>query len=108
MDQFPEDFHRSICEKELDENQKELLRNTRAELYETYQKAKQDCEQVLVLTFPKKLWHIHRRTLTVEILDRFGDIKVTNCNEHEALVAITDPARIPQQIKSVTIEFKTL
>jgi hypothetical protein len=108
MSQFPDDFHRKPCERELERNQLELLRKTRYDFYQTYVRARGECERSIKFMFPKKLWHSHRKTITIEILERFGEIKVTNCSENETIRTIADREKIPDMIKAVTIEFVDL
>lgn len=108
MNQFPPDFDRKPCEDELKKNQLGLLRKTRADFYKTFTEARDNCERSIRFEFPKKLWHQHRKTITEEMLLRFGQIKVTNCAENEATLTITTKEKIAEQIKAVTIEFMDL
>lgn len=116
MDIFPEDFTREACEKELRINQELLIKDQRQMIYEAFTKAKENCEQYLIIKFNKKLWYQHRKRIVSDILIRFGVIKVVSMvtnSDTKTTIALSSSqikdinSDIPENIQDIIIEFST-
>lgn len=110
MDKFPDDCNRQICHDTMTKNQNTLVKDTRKQFYDTYIKAVADCNPEMVLEFPEKLWYEHRVTITKELLERFGKIKIAGLTKNgnkecDVIKPITNPEDLPSNIRKIIIEF---
>ncbi len=108
MDKFPETFSRQECNKMMEKCQLELIKSVRQKFYDDIQSAVQDCTQIVTLVFPDKLWNEHRKTLILELFEKFGKIIVQEIGIQDTKRFInneTDITRMPSNIKYVTIDF---
>jgi len=106
MDSFPDTFNRKACIDKMTQNQKELIKETRETFYKSIMNFTEECNPVMILDFPDRLWHDHKMTLTKELLDKFGKLKVKIINtQAEVTKTITDIKDFPNNVKRVIIEF---
>ncbi len=108
MDKFPETFTRQECNKMMEKCQSELIKTVRQTFYDDIQSSVQNCTQVVLLTFPDKLWNEHRKTLVAELFEKFGKLTVQDIGIQDTKRFINndvDITRMPSNIKYVTIDF---
>lgn len=106
MDKFPDEFGKVYCFKKLTENQKNLMKQTRKEFYETILKAVQECSKTVRLNFSEMLWTEHRIDITCELLEKFGEVTIYAKNGKATITKITtNKEDIPNSIESLKIEF---
>ncbi len=106
MDTFPETFNRKTCIDKMTVNQKELIKDTRETFYKIIMTLTEECNPIMILDFPDRLWHDHKATLTRELLERFGKLKVKIINpQAEVTKTITDIKDFPNNVKRIIIEF---
>jgi hypothetical protein len=106
MDKFPDDFNRKTLLEKLVANQDKLIKQTRKEFHDLVLEQIEGSEKVIILEFPKKLWHENRFIVTNEILEKFGEIAVMTINGKYCLTRITnDKNDIPSSIVSIKLEF---
>lgn len=106
MDSFPENFTRQTCMVTMKDNQGELLKHIRKEFHDNIQDGIAKCEREICISFPDKLWPEHRKTITAELLMRFGKLRVKMVNPQcEVTKLISDQNEIPDNVKRVIIEF---
>lgn len=105
MDKFPDNFNRQSCNDQMEKSQDELVRVVRKTFFDSINMGINDCSQVITVEFPDKLWDIHRKTIIIELMERFGKlILATN-----GIPGITKPVIKQNEIlpntKKVTIDF---
>lgn len=106
MDKFPEDLTRANCVLKMNINQQVFLKNTRKEFNDLIDQAVEVCDQELTLVFPKKLWMENRLIIASELLERFGELRLTNVQKNITVNKVTDDVtKLPKNLQSVTIEF---
>ena len=106
MDKFPDGFTRQACMTLMENNQNELLKIIRQSFYDIISEGINKCEREIVVVFPDKLWYEHRRTITEELLMRFGKLRVKIINPQcEVTRLISDASDIPDNVKKIIIEF---
>lgn len=106
LDKFPQEINRKTCFNKMKENQNLLLKRTRKEFTDIINKSVDECDQVIELVFPSRLWHEHRLTLSKELLDQFGKIKVrTNSTQCDVTISVISINEVPPKISKVFIEF---
>jgi len=105
MDKFPDDFNRKVCYDIIEFNQSNLLKKTRQDIYDIIMNDVQLCERQTIVTFPERLWEIHRIQIVRELLERFNKVKLTTINsQHTVVKIISDIENVPDHIKQVTID----
>lgn len=106
MDTFPVDINRQSCMMVLERNQLQLIKETREKFTEIIKKALENCDKSVTLNFNKRLWQNHRKTITIELLQRFGDFTIIfNDQDFTITKLTTDVEDIPVNINSIKIEF---
>lgn len=107
MDKFPENFNRQNCNDNMEKAQNELIREVRKAFYDSITMGIDNCSQVISVEFPDKLWDIHRKTIIIELMERFGKLILST----NGIPGITKPvikqSEILPNTKKVTIEFVT-
>jgi len=106
LDKYPDTFNRALLNRIMEEKQTELIKVIRKQFYDTTTQAVVDCDQIVTLEFPDKLWQKHRLTLANEILERFGEARMITQNGTVTTSRLTnDKSEIPSGIKKIVIEF---
>jgi hypothetical protein len=108
MDNFPNDFNRDTCIKQITENQKKLIKDTRNEFYENVIASVKRCDNDIELSFPTNLKFEHRATLTKELLSRFETIIVKTIPLGSNTIVkkiISESEGVPEKVEGVTIKF---
>lgn len=77
MDSFPKDFNRKYCENILHENQYELMKQTRLDIYEKIITAMEQCRKHIHYNLPEMLSNQYKEQLVLELLERFDSFDVT-------------------------------
>ena len=104
FDSFPEDFNRDKCFQDLTTNQEKLILETRERFYEKTILAVENCNRSVELEFPERLWQEHRVSIAKEIMERFGEIRITNMDRTVSTTLITEIDNLPKKMRMVTIE----
>ena len=106
MEKFPDIFNRKTLNEIIEQNQRELIKQVRKELYDKIMNHVNDCEKNVKYEFPEKLWASHRVTIANEIWDRFGEIKISMNHQTYVSTRLTsNKAEIPKDIKGLNIDF---
>ena len=106
MDYFPDNFNLKTCMDVIGKKQAKLIKEERQNLYDTTIAAVESCEKHVELVFSKKVWPENRNVLTLELLEKFGELKVTTMQGGFDITGVAaDAEDIPKNIKSVIIEF---
>jgi hypothetical protein len=103
---FPENFDRKSCIDKMTSNQKILIKSTRQDIYDNIIKFSDECNTIMTIDLPDKLWHEHKLTLIGEILERFGKIKIKIISgQIDVTKVISDIKDVPINVKKIIIEF---
>lgn len=108
MNTFPESFNRKTCIDRMTAIQKELVKETRETFYKAISSYTEECNPIMILTFPDRLWHEHKVTIAKELLDRFGKIILKSMGTQADITKpITDIEDFPKNVnvKKIIIEF---
>ena len=106
MDKFPDTFNRKICNDRMAKNQLILIKDVRKNFFDIVEKGINDCSQSVMLDFPDRLWHEHKTAIIIELLERFGRVKIQTSNSHANVIkTIQNTEDIPNNVKKVIIEF---
>jgi len=106
MNNFPDEFNRGSCMKELKKNQSGIILEVRKEFYEKALESIKRSDRVVSFDFPDKLWQENRLKITKELLGRFGILKVSVPGENYVTTkTASDEDELPNNIKSIKIEF---
>ena len=104
MDSFPDHINRETCMKTLEKNQYALILLTREKFTNAIEHALANSDKTIVLTFDDKLWPEHRKTITMELLDRFGEFACTTANgSYSTTKTTSNEEEIPSNIKMIKI-----
>lgn len=107
MDNFPKEFTRQMCIQKMALHQQNLIKETREIFYESIIKFTEESNPVMTLCFPERLWHKHKITIIVELLERFGKLKVISDLMYGVTRTISDTNDLPTSISRLVIEFPT-
>jgi len=106
MDKFPDTLSRKTCIDRMTIKQIDLIKETRKLMAELIAKYVEDCNPIMILEFPDRLWHEHKITIIKELLEKFGKLKVTNPQTIANVTStISDVKDVPTNVKRITIEF---
>lgn len=106
MDKFPEDFNRLNCVAQITKNQEVLIKDVRDKIHKSVLKTVNNSNQEFLYSFPDNLWKVHRKTLTEEILTRFGEIStITGSVGQTVTLSIENSTDIPSEILGIKIKF---
>lgn len=106
MDAFPDDINMKACYEVLSQNQFELIKNVRQQFYNEIKENLTECKKISQLTFPEKLWSIHREKIICELLERFGKLKViTSHFGSTACTLVQVGGDIPNNVGTIVIEY---
>ena len=104
---FPDSINRIQSRKELKDYQTLLTKKTRELFTDHIRKATTECEQGVILRFDNRLWDIHKKRITIELLQKYGKIEVDSPREeYGAANIITKEKNIPDRISIVKIIFQ--
>lgn len=106
MDKFPDNFNRVTLNARAQQKQNILINLVREELFNTVVNSIEECENKVEFEFPAKLWQQYRKTLTIELLEKFGELKIyTKQGSVTTAFLTSDKNNIPSNIKQIEIEF---
>nr|QBK88582.1 MAG: hypothetical protein LCMiAC01_02590 [Mimivirus LCMiAC01] len=106
MDKFPDDIQLQACMLEIEKNQMELLRETRALFCEKIRNAIKMCHQYVDLNYPENLWGEKKVKVAVELFERFGQLRTTReFSKHTSKSKVNAKSDIYKNITSIRIEF---
>jgi hypothetical protein len=89
----------------LTQNQLLLVQRVRQNFYDTIKKALENNDKTIVLVFDEKLWEENCKTLTGELLTRFGEFTVSSNNSKYVVTkVINNASEIPDNIKKIQID----
>ena len=105
MDKFPDELSKINCLKIIEEKQKLMLKNIRAEFTEKIYKALENCDKDIILEFNDKMFSEHKITITEELLDKFGELYLVTVNDHNTIIKYTtNKKEIPTTLKKIKIK----
>ena len=106
MDKFPDTLNRKTCVDRMAIKQTELIKETRKNMSDAITNYTEECNPIMILEFPDRLWHEHKIVIIKELLEKFGKLKVTNPQIIACVTStISDIKDIPPNVKKITIEF---
>ena len=106
MDVFPEHIDRMICIDTLKKNQVSLTQKTREIFTKSITDALKNSDKSVKLFFDDRLWTDGRVKITIELLQRFGEIKFVTKQGNIEITRITNKTTdIPTDITAIIIEF---
>lgn len=107
MDTFPNEIERMQCKKVLETSQEELIRETRQVFTNFIQNALKNCQKLVVLKFDDRMWDDGKKKITIELIERFGEILVESAANERATASINinDPLKVPTRIIKLEITF---
>ncbi len=107
MEVFPDDIKLQACILAMEQNQVELLKNTRLDFCNKIRNSVKLCHRELTFKFPDNLWAENRVKLSNELMERFGELTlyIDDGNELNPKFTTTLKNDIPKNIGSVKIEF---
>ncbi len=106
MDSFPDEINRQTCMQILEQNQLILIKLVRQKFNDTINHALSQNDKSVTLLFDEKLWDEHCKTITTELLTRFGKFTTTsNPGKYVVTKPLTSAGEIPDNLKSIQIDF---
>jgi restriction endonuclease len=106
MDKFPDSLTRKSCIDHMTINQTILMKQTRKAICDYIEKYVEECNPIMIIDLPDRLWHNNKLIIISELLERFGKIKVKSVSAQADLTkAISDASESPTNIKKIIIEF---
>ena len=103
---YPEDFTLNNCIDTIYQNQAELVLQVRKTFYESITEAANSSDSTVKIDFPEIMWQNNRNVLTIELLDKFGDIEVNKHNRRHNItstIPVNDVENVPDQIDGILI-----
>lgn len=105
METFPLDLNRQSCIDKMSVYQQDLIKDTRKSLVENITRFTEECNPIMTLNFPDRLWHKHKVTLIKELLERFGKLKIKSDGLYNTTITINNTNDLPSNIVQIIIEF---
>jgi hypothetical protein len=78
---FPEDFTLNSCMNIITNKQKEMSLKVRKDFYEKIMNSVNECHSKVTLEFPHNYWPVHKKEITIELLEIFGELTIKNINK---------------------------
>ena len=105
-DSFPTTLDRKWCVDEMTKNQIFIMRETRKNFATLINECVMKCEPSVTLVFPKRLWCANRVKIALELISRFGEVKMASLQGLAVMTKIgSNKEEIPNNIESVIINF---
>jgi hypothetical protein len=102
---FPEDFVLGECVNEIKKNQEDLIQRVRATFYKDIKEAVSKSWKKVCIEFPETLWDEHRKSITLELIERFGSLKVIGEAEYNIELTVDEEEELPDRIATIEIIF---
>lgn len=103
---FPATLDRKWCVEEMTKNQIGIMKETRKSFTALINECVTKCEPTVTLTFPKRLWFANRGKIALELINRFGEVKMVSLQGTAVSTKIgSNKEDIPNNIEAVIITF---
>ena len=82
-----------------------IIKKTREYFCKEIRGAVKQCQQSVILKFLDSLWAENRVTITKELLERFGELRVKTSGNYVTTAKVSEIKDIPINIVDIEIEF---